>query len=132
AFDFLNQALTRRAIVFFVSDWLDKGYESAFRLSARKHDLIAVRVSDAREESLPSAGLMEGRDAGTGKSFLLNTRRSAGREAYGKAASERKAAFTSLARSGKVDVIEVSTDGSHFDALVKFFRLRESRQRRGR
>ena len=50
-FDFLNQSLSRRAIVFFVSDWLDSGYESAFRLAARKHDLIAVRVSDPREET---------------------------------------------------------------------------------
>ena len=75
AFDFLNQALTRRAIVFFVSDWLDRGYESAFRLAARKHDLIAVRVSDPREESLPAAGLIEVEDAETGSHFLLDTRR---------------------------------------------------------
>ena len=46
-------------------------------------------------------------------------------------AAERKAAFTALARSGKVDLIDVSTDGQHFDALVRFFRLRESRRRRG-
>lgn len=131
AFDFLNQALTRRAIVFFVSDWLDKGYEAAFRLSARKHDLIAVRVSDPREESLPSIGLIEVRDAETGKSVLLNSRRSVVRDTYARVAAERKSAFMSLARSGKVDVIDVSTDGSHFDALVRFFRLRESRRRRG-
>ena len=82
AFDFLNQALTRRAIVFFVSDWLDKGYESAFRLAARKHDLIAVRVTDPREETLPAVGLMEVEDAETGKHFLLDTRRASVREAY--------------------------------------------------
>jgi uncharacterized protein (DUF58 family) len=54
------------------------------------------------------------------------------RDAYAKAGASRKAAFGSLARSGKVDVIDVSTDGSHFDALVRFFRLRESRRRHGR
>src|SRR5262245_48514750 len=132
AFDFLNQALPRRAIVFFVSDWLDTGYEPAFRLAARKHDLIAVRLSDPREEALPPVGLVEVEDAETGKHFLLDTRRPAVRTAYGAAAARRKAAFASLARSGKVDVIEVSTDGAHFDALVRFFRLRESRRRRGR
>jgi uncharacterized protein (DUF58 family) len=132
AFDFLNQALTRRAIVFFVSDWLDSGYESAFRLSARKHDLIAVRVSDPREQTLPAVGLLEVLDAETGKTYLVNTRRGSVRDAYATAANERKAAFTQLARSGKVDVIDVSTDGSHLDALVRFFKLRESRQRHGR
>jgi uncharacterized protein (DUF58 family) len=132
AFDFLNQALPRRAIVFFVSDWLDTGYEPAFRLAARKHDLIAVRVSDPREEELPAVGLIEVEDAETGKHFLLDTRRSAVRQAYAAAGARRKAAFTALARSGKVDLIDVSTDGAHFDALVRFFRLRESRRRRGR
>jgi len=132
AFDFLNKTLTRRAIVFFVSDWLDSGYDAPFRLAARKHDLIAVRVSDPREDSLPAAGLIEVEDAETGSHFLLDSRRASVREAYAAAAAKRKAGFTALARSGKVDLIDVSTDGQHFDALVRFFRLRESRRRRGR
>jgi uncharacterized protein (DUF58 family) len=132
AFDFLNQALTRRAIVFFVSDWLDSGYEPAFRLAARKHDLIAVRVTDPREQELPSVGLIEIEDAETGKHLLVNSRRNSVREAYALAAVRRKEEFASLTRSGRVDLIDVSTDGAHFDALVKFFRLRESRRRHGR
>lgn len=132
AFDFLNQALTRRAIVFFVSDWLDAGYESAFRLAARKHDLIAVRVTDPREETLPAVGLVQVADAETGGHLLVDTRRAAVRAAFAAAAADRRAAFGALARSGRVDLIEVGTDGSHFDALVRFFRLRESRRRRGR
>jgi uncharacterized protein (DUF58 family) len=132
AFDFLNQALTRRAIVFVVSDWLDTGYEQALRLAARKHDLIAVRVADPREDTLPAVGLLAVRDAESGSSILLNTRRPAVRHAYANAAVARKAAFKSMTRSGKVDVIDVSTDGTHFDALVRFFRLRESRRRHGR
>jgi hypothetical protein len=35
-----------------------------------------------------------------------------------------------LTRAARSDLIEVSTDGSHLDALVRFFRLRERRQRR--
>ena len=132
AFDFLNQALTRRAIVFFVSDWLDTGYEPAFRLAARKHDLIAVRVTDPREQELHAVGLIEIEDAEAGRHLLIDTRRRSVREAYAAAARRRKEAFAALARSGRVDLIDVSTDGAHFDALVKFFRLRESRRRHGR
>ena len=132
AFDFLNQALPRRAIVFVVSDWLDSGYESAFRLAARKHDLIAVRVTDPREQTLPAAGLIEIEDAETGRHLLVDTRKSAVRHGFAAAAGRRKLAFDSLARSSRVDVIDVSTDGAHFDALMKFFRLRESRRRHGR
>jgi hypothetical protein len=35
-----------------------------------------------------------------------------------------------MARSARVDVIEVSTDGGHLEALVRFFRLRQQRLRR--
>src|SRR5438093_89660 len=83
--------------------------------------LIAVSVSDPREASLPAAGLIEVEDAETGKHFLLDTRRASVRDAYAAGAAKRKAAFTALARSGKVDLIDVSTDGQHFDALVRFF-----------
>lgn len=131
AFDFLNKSLSRRAIVFFVSDWLDSGYESAFRLAARKHDLIAVRVCDPREETLASVGLLQIQDAETGKHLLLDTRRVSVREAYALASAQRKSEFANLARSGKVDLIDVSTDGTHFESLVRFFRLRESRRRSG-
>src|SRR5258708_2509875 len=56
AFDFLNRILHRRAIVFLLSDFLDRGFERAFKRTARHHDLIAIRITDAREEDLPAVG----------------------------------------------------------------------------
>jgi uncharacterized protein (DUF58 family) len=132
AFDFLNTALPRRAVVFFISDFLDGDYQRAFRLAARKHDLIAVRTSDDRETALPNVGLVEIRDAETDRRFVVDTSSPRNREQYQSKAIERRSNFLSLARSGKVDAIEVSTNGDHFDALVKFFRLRDNRRRRGR
>lgn len=131
-FDFLNKALPRRAIVFVVSDWLDTDYESSFRLAARKHDLIAVRIVDPREKDLPSVGLIELRDAETGERAVVDSGRVAVRDAVAQLSQRRLQDFHSLARSGRVDTIEISTDGTHFDALVKFFRLREARRRHGR
>ena len=46
-------------------------------------------------------------------------------------AAARTAAFTKLARGSQADVIEVSTDGNHFDALLSFFRKRDRQRRRG-
>ncbi len=132
AFEHLNKALRRRAIVFFLSDFLtDDAYEDAFRRTARKHDLVAVRVSDAREESWPDAGLVRLEDAETGKQHLIDTGSRRFREAFAARAAERRAAFTKRTRAAQVDLVEAGTDGSHFDALVKFFRLRERRRRRG-
>ncbi len=132
AFEHLNKALRRRAIVFFLSDFLtDDAYEDAFRRTARRHDLVAVRVGDARERTWPDAGLVRLEDAETGRQLLIDTSRPRFREAFAARAAERRAAFTKLTRTAQVDLVEADTDGSHFDELVKFFRLRERRRRHG-
>jgi uncharacterized protein (DUF58 family) len=129
--DYLNKVHRRRAIVFLISDFLDSDFADAFRRAARKHDLIAVRTADPREHDWPAAGLIQLEDAETGRQVLIDTADRRFRDAFATRAVVRKAAFTKLARSSQVDLIDVSTDGNHFDALVKFFRLRE-RRRRGR
>jgi uncharacterized protein (DUF58 family) len=131
ALDYLNKVHRRRAIVFLLSDFLDAGYEDAFRRAARKHDLIAVRTADPREHDWPAVGLVQLEDAETGRPALIDTGSRAFREAFAARAAARRAAFTKLVRSAQVDLIDVSTDGDHFDALVRFFRLRERRRRGG-
>ncbi|MHB1425603.1 MAG: DUF58 domain-containing protein [Gemmataceae bacterium] len=128
--DFLNRVLHRRTIVFLLSDFLDRGFESAFKRTGRRHDLIAIRISDPREEDIPAVGLLELEDAETGERLLLDTNSTAVRHAFQAAAEQRRAALVQLARQARVDVIEVSTSGGHLDSLIRFFRLRERRLRR--
>src|SRR5215470_15263504 len=113
--DYLNRVLHRRSIVFLMSDFLDRDFEGAFKRTGRRHDLIAVHVGDPREDELPDVGLLEVEDAETGRRRLLDTGSRAVRQ---------------LARSAQIDLVEVSTDGGHLDALIRFFRLRERRLRR--
>jgi uncharacterized protein (DUF58 family) len=128
--DYLNRVLHRRTIVFLFSDFLDQGYESAFKRTGRRHDLIAVRVTDKREEELPPIGLVELEDAETGHHLLLDTSSRRVRDADHSAAVDRRESLRQLANSAGVDLIEVSTDGSHLDALIRFFQMRERRSRR--
>jgi uncharacterized protein (DUF58 family) len=128
--DFLNRVLHRRTIVFLLSDFLDSGYESSFKRTGRRHDFIALRISDPREEELPAVGLLELEDAETGERLLLDTDSAAVRDAFRAAAERRRTALVQLSRQARVDVIEVSTAGGHLDALIRFFRLRERRLRR--
>jgi uncharacterized protein (DUF58 family) len=128
--DFLNRVLHRRTIVFLLSDFLDHGFEAAFKRTGRRHDLIAIRISDPREEEIPAVGLLELEDAETGERLLLDTSSTAVRDAFRAAAEQRRATLVQLARQARVDVIEVSTNGGHLDALIRFFRLRERRLRR--
>jgi uncharacterized protein (DUF58 family) len=128
--DFLNRVQRRRAIVFLFSDFLDDGYELSFKRTGRRHDLIAVRVTDPREEELPAVGLLQVEDAETGERVLVDTASRRVRDAYHAAAVGRREAVHQLARASGTDLIEVSTDGDHLEALIRFFRLRERRRRR--
>ena len=129
ALEFLNRARRRRTVVFFFSDFLDSGFDDAFRRVARRHDLVAVRTSDPREQEWPAAGLVTLEDAETGRQVVIDASDRRFRAEYAARSAERRAAFTKLARSSAVDVIDVSTGGDHADALLKFFRVRERRRR---
>jgi len=129
ALDYLNRVVHRRVIVFLLSDFLDRGYEKSLKRTGRRHDLVAVRITDPREEELPAVGLLELEDAETGER-LLHTNSRQVRTAYAAAARSRREVLRELTRSARVDLVEVSTDGSHLDSLIRFFRLRERRLRR--
>jgi uncharacterized protein (DUF58 family) len=130
ALDFVNRVLHRRAIIFLLSDFLDTGYEKAFKRTGKRHDLIAVPIADPRETELPAVGLLQMEDAETGRQILVDTSSPAVREAYAAGARARREQFRQLARSARIDLIEVATDGGHLEALIRFFRLRERRLRR--
>ncbi|MCS6866204.1 MAG: DUF58 domain-containing protein [Gemmataceae bacterium] len=129
ALDHINKIHRRRAIVFVLSDFLASGYEDAFRRTAYKHDLIAVRTFDPCESAWPAIGLIHLQDAETGQCWLVDTRSRAVRAAFAAASRTHDDAFRQLARRCHADVIEASTTGNHFDALLNFFRQRERRRR---
>jgi len=129
ALEYLSRVLTRRAIVFLISDFHDEDYQQAMAVAARRHDLIAVRLIDPRERDLPPAGLMEFTDAERGSHVLVDTSAEEYRQ-HLRAALEnrRRAQAREMWRLG-VDLIGLPTDGSVVEPLVKFFDLRRRRLR---
>jgi len=135
ALDYLNKVQRRRAIVFLISDFLSgppaPPYRDAFRRAARKHDLIAVRTADPREREWPAVGLVRLEDAETGRQTVIDTSSRAFREGFAARNQDRVMEVTRLARGARADLIEAGTDGTHFDALLGFFRKRDRRRRGG-
>lgn len=123
--DALNRLVRRRAIVFLLSDFLDVGFERPLLHAARRHDLIAVRIGDAREAVLPRIGLVELEDAETGRRLLIDTADPTVREAFAREANRRLHTLRQVVRSSGADWLDVTTDGSHLDELVRFFHQRQ-------
>ncbi len=124
---FMNKVAKRRAVTFLVSDFMASGYEIPLRVAARRHDLIAVMVSDLREMVLPDVGLISVRDAETGRETLVDSHDAEVRAAYHRMALERVQRRDEILRRTRVDSIAIQTDESYVDALYRFFRMRERR-----
>ncbi len=127
ALDYLSRLLSRRAVVFLVSDFLAGGYRSSLTVTARKHDLVAVRVSDARESSLPAVGLLPLEDPETGERLLVDASDPLLREIYEKSAEKRETALRDLFKSTSVDLVEARCGEPYEENLVRFFKKRARR-----
>jgi len=125
ALKFLNRVQTRTSVVFLVSDFISAGFEAPLRVSAKRHDLVTISVSDPREEIIPRIGLVELEDAETGETALFDTRNRRATEAYRKERERHRAQLDDLFRSTGVDEIKVSTESGYVAPIVKFFRKRE-------
>ena len=124
ALDYLGRVLHKRGVVFLVSDFLDQNFEKPLRVLARRHDLIAVTVSDPRELALPDVGLLEIQDAETGEIVVIDTGSKTVRSRYTHLAEEKNRALSDLFQSTGIDQIQLLTDRDYVLDLVKFFRKR--------
>lgn len=130
ALRFLNRVLTKKAVVFLVSDFFAGTFEKALRVSARRHDLIACTVSDPRELQFPAIGMVELEDAETGETVLVDSGSLSFRKLYAQTASERRQKTALLFQTNGVDEIAISTETEYVEPLIRFFKKRERMLRR--
>jgi uncharacterized protein (DUF58 family) len=129
ALNYLNHVTTRRSVTFIISDFLDTGFQRALRVTARRHDVIAVVVGDPREESWPAVGLVEWIDLETGDRRLVDTSHRPTRRRLQEWQRKEQAGRRELLRAAGVDVIEVQAGTPYDREFVRFFRMRERRFR---
>lgn len=125
ALKFLNGVQKRRAVVFLVSDFLNReNCESLIRSVARRHDLIAVNVSDPAESEIPDVGLVEMEDPESGELLLVDTSSKSVREAFkSKALSEKEELKRFFLKSG-IDTLDIATDRAYIDDVKALFKRR--------
>ncbi len=129
ALNFINRVTAHRGIVFLISDFWDNRYQKALRLTAKRHDLIAIRLYDRRETELPSLGLVGLLDRENGREILLDTSDPTVRFLLSRNAREHREQTAQTLRAEKVDLLEIETGQSYLEPLQQFFRKRELRIR---
>lgn len=125
----MNRLLKRRAIVFLMSDFLEPSdsYATDLALAARRHDMIAVVLSDPREATWPNAGLVALQDAETGAVRWVDTAQPAWRIGFQEHTEQIRRNRNAVLTGAHVDRIEASSDSDTIQALITFFRQRARR-----
>jgi len=132
ALESLMHILKHRAIIFFISDFSGKGFspenfKTPLGIAARKHDLVAIEISDPAESRLPKAGLIDFEDLETGELMTINTSDPSLRQGYLQYNLLERQKRERLFKSLSIDSISLSTDEDFVPKLHKFFQLRSRR-----
>ncbi len=129
ALEHLYRLLTRSAVIFIISDFMDSDYEKALKILNQKHDLIAIQIADQRESVLPPNGWVELEDLETGETTLVNTNSRSFRSNYEELAQKRQKQLDLLFKFIGIDSIKITAGSSYTVPLIKFFKARERRKR---
>ncbi len=128
ALEHLARVQKRKAVVFLISDFETEGYERAFKLAGRRHDLVAIRIADPHERTLPNVGLVMMEDPETGRRQLVDTSARSVRARFAERRAERDASFKQALKESQVEAVDLTTNEPYARPLIQFFAGREKKR----
>jgi len=129
ALEYLGRVINKKSVVFVVSDFIAEDYQNALRIAGKKHDIIAISITDPREVELPIVGFIELEDAESGDTILVDTMDAEIRSVFTSKVLDDKEKREKMFKSMNIDYVDISTDKSYIEPLIKFFKKRAKRLR---
>ena len=126
---FLARVAKKRGIVFVLSDFLDQGFENAFQLLSRRHDVIPIVIRDRLESQWPSVGRVQLQDLETGQQLLINMADPKVRNVFSQQMKENKESLIAFFKKIKKSPIFIETQSDYFSQLRLYFEQRKKRLR---
>jgi len=155
ALEFLMHVTRHRAVAVVISDFIGSPTEikgghkrtirpqmmlleslaqasfTMLKQANRRHDVVAVQITDPYELELPALGRLVLRDAETGEVVEIHTGDDRKRNTFAERQGKAQADTARLFRSAGIDSIQLRTDRPYGAELAKFFETREKRRLRG-
>jgi uncharacterized protein (DUF58 family) len=123
-------AIKKRSLVFIVSDFISApGWEKPLHLLNQRHEVLAVRLWDAREVEIPDMGAVFMEDAETGEQLYVDTHDKKFRARFKEAVQQRETALSTAFKHAGVDMLSLSTEEDLVRAIVRFAALRKQRRK---
>jgi uncharacterized protein (DUF58 family) len=128
AIEYFNNVMKKRTICFVLSDFLSPEFEKPLKIASKKHDIIALRIFDKRENSLPNVGIIPLQDAENNSISYVDTSSKKVREIFNNKQEEKQAYLKKLFPKCGVDMIDISTGSDYVKPLMNFFKNRGKRR----
>jgi uncharacterized protein (DUF58 family) len=128
ALEHLMRVTRRRAVVFVISDFLDSGYERPLSVAARRHDVVAMRVTDPHDLNLTVGGNLVVEDAESGEIALFGSGSAERRQRFALEAGGMRVAQEQVCLRAGVDLIDITVGQDYVPPLMRFFRGRARRR----
>jgi uncharacterized protein (DUF58 family) len=127
ALRYLTSVIKKRSISFVISDFLDSQFEDAIKIANKKHDVVALRIYDRREQEIPQIGLLRLVDSETGNVKWIDSSNASVQASFKRWLQQKDENLKSIFSKSGVDNIHIRTDQSYVQPLINFFRMREKR-----
>ena len=128
ALEYFNSVIKKRSICFILSDFMSKEFDRPLKIASKKHDLVALRIHDTREDTLPNIGLVPMQDAETEEMLFVDTSSKKVRDNFAKNRVQATEKLRKLFPASGVDLIDITTGTDYVKPLINFFKTRGSRR----
>lgn len=124
ALRFMTNAIKKRSICFLISDFITHGFEDALKIANKKHDLVAIRISDKLETEIPPVGIVKFKDNESGKAIWVNTSDKTFRKNMQIQQKKHDDYLRDAFSKSGVDNVRIFTDQSYISPLMNLFKRR--------
>jgi uncharacterized protein (DUF58 family) len=124
AMSYALNAIKRRSVIILISDFIDEGYEHHLKALAKRHDLVAIHISDNRETMLPKLGIVPVIEKETGRTIWVNSSFGDFRQTLASAHQERVDHVSGIARKHQINYLNIQTHEDFVPKLLRLFKLR--------
>ena len=121
---FLTNIIKKRCTAFIISDFIAPDFEESLKIASNKHDIVALKIFDKMENSLPDVGLVKVLDAESGLEKWVDTSSAATRTAYNNWWNMHIESIKNTFNRCGVDYAELRTDLDYVKPLIKLFKKR--------
>jgi len=121
---YLTNAIKKRCTAFIISDFMVPNFEEALKIASNKHDVVALKIYDPVEKSIPDVGMIKISDAESGVEKWIDTSSTIARKEYERWWNDHIEMIINIFKRCGVDSSMISTSEDYVKPLMKLFKTR--------